>query len=132
MVEVVQRHLPAGTPDHDGSSQDFQRLLDLALAGWAAAGEAGGWSAWVQGGKGALADMTSGLPRGRDGVAFTSGGVIAGLVTALIGAPAETMIALNRVAVNAAVTTLLVGRRGTTLLTFNDHAFLPRKQVTFR
>jgi broad specificity phosphatase PhoE len=132
MVEVVERHLPPGTPPHDGGSQDFQRLLDLALAGWAAAGGAAGWSEWVLGAESALAEMASGLRRGQDAIAFTSGGVIAGLVAALIGGPVESMIALNRVAVNAAVTTLLVGQRGQTLLTFNDHAFLPKEQVTFR
>lgn len=132
MVEIVQRHLPADTPAHDGSSRDFQRLLDLALAGWAATGSTGGWSAWVEGATSALAEMSAGLRRGQDAVAFSSGGVIAALVSGLIGAPVDSMIALNRVSVNAAVTTLLVGGRGTTLLTFNEHAFLPREQVTFR
>lgn len=134
MVEIVKRHLPPDTPAHDGSSRDFQRLLDLALAGWAAAGDAGdgSWSAWADGAGLALADVAADLRAGQDALVFTSAGVIAAIVTALIGAPAESMIALNRVAVNAAVTTVLVGERGSTLLTFNDHAFLPRDHVTFR
>lgn len=131
MVQIVKRHVPAGTLPHDGTSRDFQRVLDLALAGWAA-GDTDGWSAWVQGAQAALAEVAASLHSQQDGVVFTSGGVLAALTAALIGAPVESMVALNRVAVNGAITTVLVGGRGTTLLTFNDHAFLAREQVTFR
>ncbi|MFE6461840.1 hypothetical protein ACFVP0_30845 [Streptomyces cinereoruber] len=45
------------------------------------------------------------------------------------------MVALNRVVVNASVTTLVVGGSGTTLLTFNGHAHFVgdrRRMVTYR
>ncbi len=40
----------------------------------------------------------------------------------LLGVPPAGIVALNRVTVNAAVTTLTVGRSGISPLTFNDHA----------
>ena len=56
----------------------------------------------------------------RDGgwAAFTADALAAGL----LGAPPATGIALNRVAVNGAITLVTVGRSGANLLSFNDHA----------
>ena len=51
-----------------------------------------------------------------------SGGVIGALAAGLLGAPPATGIALNRVAVNGAITLVTVGRSGANLLSFNDHA----------
>ena len=48
--------------------------------------------------------------------------MIGALAAGLLGAPAATGIALNRVAVNGAITLVAVGGRGAHLLTFNDHA----------
>ena len=62
------------------------------------------------------------LPKGRDAVVVSSGGVIGALAAGLLGAPAATGIALNRVAVNGAITLVTVGGRGANLLSFNDHA----------
>jgi len=50
-------------------------------------------------------------------------------------APAEGVVALNRVAVNAAVTTLAAGGSGVSLLAFNDHAHFSgerRELLTYR
>ena len=40
----------------------------------------------------------------------------------LLGADSQGVIAMNRVSVNASITTVLSGSRGLSLLTFNDHA----------
>ena len=45
---------------------------------------------------------------------------------------AETVVALNRTAVNGAVTKLVAGARGVSLSTYNEHAHLPPGQVTYR
>jgi broad specificity phosphatase PhoE len=74
-------------------------------------------------------------PKGRDAVVVSSGGVIGALAAGLLGAPAATGIALNRVAVNGAITLVAVGGRGAHLLTFNDHAHFagPRRELlTYR
>ncbi|MYS46652.1 histidine phosphatase family protein, partial [Streptomyces sp. SID5998] len=47
----------------------------------------------------------------------------------------EGVVALNRVTVNASVTTLVAGGSGTRLLTFNEHAHFAgdrRHQLTYR
>jgi hypothetical protein len=41
-------------------------------------------------------------------------------------------VALNRVAVNGAVTKLAVGRSGSTMLTFNEHTHLDGEHLTYR
>lgn len=103
----------------------IQDLLDHALLGWmrdsgAADGET--WAAFSQRAEAALAELTGMLGQGRDAVVVTSGGLLAALCGALLSLPQESVVALNRVSVNACVTTLAVGASGTTLLTFNEHA----------
>ena len=61
--------------------------------------------------------------------------MIGALAAGLLGAPAATGIALNRVAVNGAITLVAVGGRGANLLSFNDHAHFagPRRALlTYR
>jgi broad specificity phosphatase PhoE len=103
-------------------SRTFQVLLDGALAAWAADTGDGGWARFTDGAVAALRELAGRLPAGRDAVVVTSGGVLGALAAALLDAPAATAIALNRVAVNGAITTVGVGRRGLSLLSFNDHA----------
>jgi broad specificity phosphatase PhoE len=113
-------------------SQAFQGLLDEALDAWS---RDGGWAAFTADALAALQDLTDRLPRGRDAVVVSSGGVIGALAAALLGAPAATGIALNRVSVNGGITLVTVGGRGTNLLTFNDHAHFTgarRALLTYR
>ncbi len=67
-------------------------------------------------------------------MAVTSAGVIAVACARLVGLPAEQWPALARVIVNTSVTKLIIGRTGTHLLTFNDHAHLEgdRSLITYR
>jgi len=64
----------------------------------------------------------------------TSGGVISAIAAQLLGLDARRWAALNRTVVNASLTKVLVGKRGWTLLTFNDHAHLEhdRRLITYR
>lgn len=57
-------------------------------------------------------------------VVFTSGGPISWVAASLLGAGAEVWGRLNPVTVNASVTKVVVGRRGSTLVSFNDHGHL--------
>lgn len=120
---------------HEGppptSSREVQRLLDGALHDWV--GDADGdWVGWQHDRLTALEDLVSGLPRGRDAVVLTSGGVVAAVGAALLDGGAATVVALNRVAVNGAVTTLVAGSSGTSLVAFNEHAHLDPADVTYR
>ncbi|MFB8415148.1 hypothetical protein ACFC63_06490 [Streptomyces albidoflavus] len=100
-------------------------LLDHALAAWMRdAMSAGGGSraSFAEGARSAPAELTAALGPGRDAVVFTSAGSLAATGGALLSLPDKGVVALNRVAVNASVTTLAAGGSGTTLLTFNAHA----------
>lgn len=118
----------AGDDQHQVSSAEFQDLLEQALGGWIGAGSATpaaeSWPAFIDRTRSALADVAAGLPSGTVGLAFTSGGVIAALCAQAIGVGAQALIPLNRVMVNAGITKLVYGRRGATLVSFNEHTHL--------
>jgi broad specificity phosphatase PhoE len=71
-------------------------------------------------------------PRGATTVVVTSAGVIGWLAASLLGAGVEQWIRLNRVCVNTGVTTLVAGRRGISLVAFNDHSHLSPQEITYR
>ncbi|MFE5733640.1 histidine phosphatase family protein [Streptomyces sp. NPDC056528] len=132
-LALLARYAPA--PDKERSVQD---LLDHALMAWMKdpePTEGGTWAAFAEGAVAALAELPAALGRGRDAVVFTSGGLLAAVGGALLSLPDEGVIALNRVTVNASITTLVVGGSGTTLLTFNEHAHFAgdrRRMLTYR
>ncbi|MEU2619542.1 histidine phosphatase family protein [Streptomyces sp. NPDC007157] len=119
-------------------SQSMQDLLDHALLAWMRDPDATGgqaWAAFAEGAAAALAELSAVLGRGRDAVVVTSGGLLAALCGTLLSLPYDGVVALNRVTVNASVTTLVVGGSGTTLLTFNEHAHFAgdrRHLLTYR
>lgn len=57
-------------------------------------------------------------------VVFTSGGAIARVVVSLLGGSPHTWAQLNPVTVNSSVTKVVVGGRGMTLVSFNEHSHL--------
>ncbi|MCZ2860451.1 histidine phosphatase family protein [Blastococcus sp. VKM Ac-2987] len=113
---------PANEPAGESASRRMQRLLDAALRSWVAAGAADGWPAFSSGAVAVVEELAAGLPRGRDAVVATSAGVIAAVTAALLAAPADGVVALNRAAVNVGITSVLAGAGGLSLLAFNDHA----------
>lgn len=132
-LDLLKRYVRADA-EHDGTSKGVQVLLDEALAAWAADPHGD----WVQFSGGALAvldELIGGLGKGRDAVVFTSGGVIAAVGSALMGAGSGAVVGLNRVTVNGAITKVVAGSGGTSLLAFNDHAHFEadrRGLVTYR
>jgi broad specificity phosphatase PhoE len=132
-IALLGRYAPPR--DEERSVQD---LLDHALTAWmedSGPAEGGTWTAFAEGARAALAELPAALGQGRDAVVFTSAGLIAAVCGALLSLPAEGVVALNRVAVNASVTTLVVGGSGTTLLTFNEHGHFAgdrRRMLTYR
>jgi broad specificity phosphatase PhoE len=123
-VDILDRHI--------GGGDSPQSMLDTALRGWVAAGEsspcAESWPKFAARVTLALGELTASLGRGRSAVVFTSGGVIGATVSELIGmtpmtgAASAGFLALNRVTVNAAITKIVHGRSGASLVSFNDHA----------
>jgi broad specificity phosphatase PhoE len=64
------------------------------------------------------------LEANRTAVVFTSGGPVAWVVAALLDRGAHLWTQLNPVTVNSSVSKVVVGRRGATLVSFNDHSHL--------
>jgi broad specificity phosphatase PhoE len=80
----------------------------------------------------ALRTVAARQSRGATTLVVTSGGVIGWVAASLLGAGVEQWIRLNRVCVNTGVTTLVTGRRGISLVAFNDHSHLSPAEITYR
>ena len=131
-IDLVRRYAAAHDAEEPRSSREFQVLLDSALIAWVEHGDEGGWPAFTNGVGDALRELVAGLEQGQDAVVFTSAGVIAAVCAGLLGTGPAGLVALNRVAVNGAVTKLAAGRSGPALLTFNEHSHLDGELLTYR
>ena len=65
-------------------------------------------------------------------VAVSSGGPISALVTRLLDGGPATYARLLPTTVNTGVTRVVSGRRGLTLVSYNEHTHLPPEHVTYR
>ena len=123
--------------DRPTDAREFQAILDAALAGWVA-GESGAEGAGETFADfqarvlGALDAATENAGSGQNVAVFTSGGPIGLVVSQLLVGDASLFIPLNRVVINASVTTVIVGRGGRRLLAFNEHTHIPKAWQTFR
>jgi broad specificity phosphatase PhoE len=145
MDEILACHSdsPVRTDTRPGaeqvSSAEFQRALEPAMRSWIAAGSDSpadeSWPQFAARTRAALHELAAGLPSGTTGLVFTSAGVIAALCVSILGIPSETLVVLNRVAVNGAITLVASGRSGLSLISFNEHRYLerdPAAAVTLR
>jgi broad specificity phosphatase PhoE len=126
-------HLTAA--DRPDDAREFQTLLDAALEGWVGGSGSDGHETFADFGArvlGGLDDVLARIGSGQSAAVFTSGGPIAMVTSHLLACDASLFITLNRVIVNASVTTVIVGRGGTRLLSFNEHTHVPRDSQTFR
>lgn len=128
---------PIGAGGEALGTREFQSLLDEALLGWINAGADSTarepWPVFQGRCRAALATLVDGLGAGETALVFTSGGVIAALAARLLGLPDSAMVAFNHVVVNAAITKVVSGRRGMSLISFNEHGHLePHHLVTYR
>jgi broad specificity phosphatase PhoE len=128
---------PIGAGGESLGTREFQSLLDDALLAWIDAGADSTarepWPAFQGRCRAALTTLVDGLGAGETALVFTSGGVIATLAARLLGLPDSAMLAFNHVVVNAAITKVVSGRRGVSLVSFNEHGYLePDHLVTYR
>ncbi len=121
--QAVDAHLGRVGATDGMSSREFQSHLDDVMSVWMTQGDER-WAAFVDAAMAALADVAADLPSGRDAVVTTSAGVTAAITGRLLGSDSAGVIALNRVSVNASITTVVSGSRGLSLVTFNDHAHI--------
>ena len=131
--------LAAHTPPDDGGPGDerarFQRWFEDATARWIR-GEAEAYDEtfveFTTRVEQALGGVVAGLGRGETAVVATSGGPVAWIAAHLLGGGPDLWLRLNPVTVNASVSTLVTGARGTTLVSLNEHQHLALDQVTYR
>lgn len=112
----------------------FQQRLDAALGAWVS-GAPSSVETFAEFSERVLRALDAAVAEagtGRRVAVFTSGGPIALVASHLLAGDSSLFVTLNRVVVNASVTTLIVGRGGTRLLTYNEHGHVPADQVTFR
>lgn len=130
---LVARSLGIPEIPHEMTSAEFQVHLDKAFIAWVE-GTDDSWAEFSDGVIGALADFSARVPKGSDGIVATSAGVTAAVVARLLETSPASVITLNKVSINASITTVLSGARGLTLLTFNDHAHVlgPEGLLTMR
>ncbi len=123
------------------TAAQFQDWFERAALRWTRAGTDDGyaesWPAFLERVQAALERTAAAVGRGT-AVVVTSGGVIAACASGLIdlgddaGVRAAVWNRLNTVVVNSSVTTLVVGRRGTTLLSYNEHTHLTGAALSYR
>ena len=126
-------------PTSAGQPRDreaFQDALEAGMHRWAGTigapltGES--FAAFAARAESALRATAERQSRGTTTLVVTSAGVIGWLAASLLGAGVEQWIRLNRVCVNTGVTTLIAGRRGISLVAFNDHGHLGPQEITYR
>jgi broad specificity phosphatase PhoE len=116
ITETYPKHFE-GRPD----ARQFQEWFEAATARWSS-GQYDedydeSFSAFGERTEAALDELLA----ADTAVAFTSGGPIAGLTARLLDAGTPTYHQLAAVVVNASITKVVTGRRGTTLVSFNEH-----------
>ncbi|HEU4512065.1 MAG TPA: histidine phosphatase family protein [Nocardioidaceae bacterium] len=126
--QVFAMHPPAYGEGEEMTRAQFQEWFDGAMIRWA-----GGdydhdydesFTAFGDRVDAALRRTAERLEGKETAVVFTSGGAIARVVISLLGGSPHTWAQLNPVTVNSSVTKVVVGRRGMTLVSFNDHSHL--------
>ena len=134
---AVSLEKPTGAAGEALTPREFQSILDDALLGWVAAGSAGRapevWTSFRDRALAALQALTAQLASGESATVFTSGGIISALAVQLLGLPDSAMVSFNHVAINAAITKIVSGRRGLSLVSFNEHGHLEADHlITYR
>lgn len=90
------------------------------------------YSEFLRNAQEALADVVSATSRGGAQLVISSAGVIASLVCEQLGVGRSGWLSVQRVLVNTGATRIVSGRRGPTLISFNDHSHLVQQEITYR
>ncbi|OIH85385.1 histidine phosphatase family protein [Arthrobacter sp. UCD-GKA] len=129
-----------GYPEQDPRAKTdtrvFQRMLEKATTAWSS-GEHDTkyletFAAFTSRVEQALRDAVAGLGSGESAVVVSSSGAIAWTASHLLNGGFDQWLPLNRVTVNSAVSKIVSGSQGTTLVSYNDHSHLPTPWITYR
>ncbi|SMY02162.1 histidine phosphatase family protein [Brevibacterium aurantiacum] len=138
--EFNASNLLAALPDHDPratkDSRIFQRVLEEAVARWAAGDNDGDYeeafSTFTTRVDRALDDAVNSLGSGEHKIVVSSSGAIAWTAARLLGGGFQQWLALNRVTVNSGITKIVKGSSGVSLISFNEHSHLPTGSIAYR
>ncbi len=118
-------------PDEsDGDA--FQRWYEVAMARWSGREHDDDYTESYRAFHDRAAAALDAVADAGTVVAVSSGGPICALVTRLLDAGPPTYARLLPTTVNTGVTRVVSGRRGLTLVSFNDHSHLPGELLTYR
>ncbi len=117
-----------GEPDRT----QFQAWFEAATTRWTSGEEDDAYDESFPDFRARVRTALDGLADAGTVVVVTSGGPISSAACDLLGAGAETYTRMAPVVVNTSITRVVSGRRGLTLLTFNDHQHLPDELLTYR
>ncbi|SEC74750.1 Broad specificity phosphatase PhoE [Nocardioides exalbidus] len=139
-LQVLGVHSEPSTVEGEDEKAAFQRWFEEATRRWTSGADEASYdesfAAFGERVDAALARVVDAVPRSGTAVVLTSGGAIAWTAATLLAddaaARAELWLRLNPVSVNSGVTTLVRGRRGTTLVAFNAHDHLSPDLITYR
>lgn len=139
-VQVLDVHGSPTAREGESEHAAFQRWFEEATLRWTAAGHDEAYDesfgAFTDRVDAALARLTEELPEKGTAVVLTSGGAIAWAVASLLAdaGPARTdlWLRLNPVSINTGTSTIVRGRRGSTLVAFNAHDHLSPDLITYR
>lgn len=115
-----------------------QAILEDGLAQWASTDSSGEYAeSYTRFQQRVLAAMAHATQLDGDTVVATSAGVIGMIVADLWGGSVSNWLTAQRVVINSSITSLVNGKRGISLLAFNDHTHLigdggSRDLVTYR
>jgi len=111
---------------HVDPRRAFQQIFERAMARWVSDDfhdeYRESWPAFCARIEGALARLVARLGKSQSALVFTSGGAISVVCRQLLGLSDTRTLMLSATTANASVTKMLVGGRGLTLSTLNEHA----------
>jgi broad specificity phosphatase PhoE len=118
-------------PDESDAAA-FQRWYESAMGRWSSGDHDGDYTESYAAFHDRSAAALDAVASGGTVVAVSSGGPISALVTRLLDGGPATYARLLPTTVNTGVTRIVSGRRGLTLVSYNEHAHLLPEHVTYR
>lgn len=134
-LQMLANHPAPEGVDVTTDRRAFQAWFTAATERWTGGAHddyAEPFSAFCERTAAALDRVAASLEPQGTAVVLTSGGPIAWATALRLGGDAALWSRLNQVVINASVTSFVVGSRGTTLLSFNEHTHLSPDLQTYR
>lgn len=134
-----QGELASDMLKHDNPRRAFQAIFERAMERWMDVTYHGeyreSWPAFCARVEAALERIAAQVGKSENALVFTSGGVISVVCRKLLGLGDHATLMMSASLANAAVTKLLLGARGITLSTLNEHVHFEgddRRLISYR